>query len=167
MISSAATICTIPVTALKAEPFSLPWGSHVFARVRATNKYGSSADSSDGNGAMITTNPDRPINLREVYASRAPTTIGLIWEPAAFTGGDIIIDYRVNIAVQGQSFTVIASGLLNPEYTATGLTSGVIYEFRVESRNSYDYSAPSDVLTLLAAFKPEAPAAPTTTVIAN
>lgn len=47
------------------------------------------------------------------------------------------------------------------------MTSGVTYEFRVESRNSYDYSAPSDVLTLLAAFKPEAPEAPTTTVIAN
>jgi hypothetical protein len=167
MRSSTEITCTIPVTTLRAAPFTLAWGDHVYAKVFATNIYGNSDFSLPGNGAMITTNPDRPINLLEVYASRAPTTIGLIWEPAAFTGGDIIIDYRVSIAVQGQSFTVIASGLLDPEYTATGLTSGVIYEFRVESRNSYDYSAPSDVLTLLAAFKPEAPAAPTTTVIAN
>ena len=103
MISSPATTCTIPVTALKAAPFSLPWGSHVFAKVRAINKYGSSADSFEANGAMITTNPDHPIILSEVYTSRTPTTIGLIWEPAAFTGGDVIIDYRVNIAVQGES----------------------------------------------------------------
>jgi len=103
MISSPATTCTIPVTALKAAPFSLPWGSHVFAKVRAINKYGSSADSFEANGAMITTNPDHPINLSEVYTSRTPTTIGLIWEPPIFTGGDVIIDYRVNIAVQGEN----------------------------------------------------------------
>jgi hypothetical protein len=116
---------------------------------------------------MITTSPDAPINLIEVYASRDPTTIGLVWEAATFTGGDVIIDYRVNIAVQGGAFSVLVSGLATPAYTAVGLTSGVIYEFKVESRNSYDFSAYSDVLTLLAAFKPDAPSAPTTTVVTN
>jgi hypothetical protein len=52
-------------------------------------------------------------------------------------------------------------------YTATELTSGVIYEFKVESRNLYDYGSYSEVITMLAAFKPEAPPAPTTTTINN
>jgi hypothetical protein len=52
--------------------------------------------------------------------------------------------------------------LLTAEYTAINLTPGVIYEFKIESRNSYDYSSYSDVLTMLCAFKPEPPAAPTT-----
>ena len=79
----------------------------------------------------------------------------------------MIIDYRINIAEQGGAFSVLASGLLTPDYTATGLTSGTTYEFKVESRNSYGYSDYSEVLTLLAAFKPDQPAAPTTTTINN
>jgi len=43
------------------------------------------------------------------------------------------------------------------------LTAGVTYEFKVESRNSYSYSAYSDVLTLLCAFKPDPPLIVTTT----
>jgi len=64
--------------------------------------------------------------------------------------------------VQGGTFTILASNLLEPEYQAVDLTPGVIYEFKVQSRNSYDYSAFSATLTMLCAFKPEPPAAPTT-----
>ena len=162
-----AAQCTIPVSVLKVAPFDLPWGEHVFAKVLATNIYGSSELSLEGNGAMITTNPDPPINIAEDYSLRDPTTLGITWSPAAFTGGDVIIDYRINIAEQGGAFSVLASGLLTPDYTATGLTSGTTYEFKVESRNSYGYSDYSEVLTLLAAFKPGQPAAPTTTTINN
>jgi hypothetical protein len=95
------TECTIPVTALKAAPFSLPWGTNVHAKIVASNVYGDSAESVPGNGAYITTNPDPPINMIERYSDRSPTTLGLTWEPATFTGGDVIIDYRINIAVQG------------------------------------------------------------------
>ena len=63
-----ATECTIPVTALKAAPFSLAWGTNVHAKIVATNLYGSSAQSDAGFGAIITTNPDPPINLTEDYA---------------------------------------------------------------------------------------------------
>jgi len=62
----------------------------------------------------------------------------------------------------GSSFLVLASGVDSQQYTATSLTSGVIYQFKIEARNSYGFSDYSDVLTLLCAYKPEAPAAPTT-----
>ena len=39
------TQCTIPVTTLIAAPFSLPWGSSVFAKVSAKNAYGESIES--------------------------------------------------------------------------------------------------------------------------
>ena len=42
MTSSLLTTCTVPVLALKSEPFSLDWGSSVFVKVIATNGYGSS-----------------------------------------------------------------------------------------------------------------------------
>ncbi len=58
MSTSIATTCTIPVTALRASPFSLAWGSSVYAKVVAKNLYGSSLESSAGNDAVITTTPD-------------------------------------------------------------------------------------------------------------
>jgi hypothetical protein len=47
---------------------------------------------------------------------------------------------------------------------ATGLTPGTTYSFKVESRNSYDYSAYSLPFSILCAIEPEAPNAPTTTI---
>lgn len=91
----------------------------------------------------------------------------MTWEQAPFNGGTVIIDYRVNIAVAGEAFSILASGLLLPEYKATGLTPGVQYEFKVESRNSYSYSDYSTTLSMLNAFKPEAPAAPVTSRTTN
>lgn len=111
---------------------------------------------------MITTTPDAPVNLVENYSQRTKSTLGLTWEKADFIGGAIIEDYRIWMAEQGDDFSVLASGLIDPEYLATGLTFGVTYEFKVESRNSYSYSPYSDTLTLLCAFKPDPPLVITT-----
>lgn len=163
--------CVIPVAVLKAEPFSLPWGTNVHARLYATNSEGDSEMSDVGNGAIITTYPDKPINFIEYYPTRDVVnrvgTLGMTWEEAAFNGGAAIIDYRVSIAVQGQAFEYLATGLLTPEYTAINLTPGVTYEFKVQSRNSYDYSDYSEVLTMLMAFVPEEPDAPVTYRVTN
>jgi hypothetical protein len=59
---------------------------------------------------------------------------------------------------------VLASGLNQPQFTATGLTFGKVYEFKVESRNSYSYSTLSNTLALLCAFVPDPP---TTVLSAN
>jgi hypothetical protein len=62
---------------------------------------------------------------------------------------------------------VIATNVVNPYYIAVGLSSGILYQFKVESRNSYGYSLSSDSVTLLCAFKPDAPATVTTTNVGN
>jgi hypothetical protein len=167
MTVSTAVTCVIPVTVFKSAPFDLPWGASIYAKVIATNIYGDSLESDEGNGAYITTYPDPPTDLTEDYSQRTPTVLAFTWTPPVFTGGDVIIDYRVNIAEQGGVYSILAAGITETTYTATDLTSGVIYEFKVESRNSYDHGPYSEVITMLAAFKPEAPDAPTTTTINN
>jgi hypothetical protein len=42
---STALTCTVPVSTLRAEPYSLEWGSSVYAKVVATNAYGDSLAS--------------------------------------------------------------------------------------------------------------------------
>ena len=51
----------------RAAPYSLEWGVGVYAKVIAINIYNDSIESLEGNGAVITTTPDAPINLVEVY----------------------------------------------------------------------------------------------------
>jgi hypothetical protein len=58
MTTSILTTCTIPVTVLRAAPYSLEWGDSVFVKIIAKNLYGDSVESLEGNGAYITTNPD-------------------------------------------------------------------------------------------------------------
>jgi hypothetical protein len=68
MTLSTDTVCSVPVSVLRNAPYSLAWGSSVYAKVIATNIYGDSVVSNEGNGAIITTNPDPPTSLLEEYA---------------------------------------------------------------------------------------------------
>jgi len=157
MTSSTAVTCTVPVSIFTASPYSLAWGSSIYVKVIATNLYGDSTESSEGNGAVITTSPDAPTSLVENTSQRTKSALGLTWSAGSSNGGATIIDYRISMAESGGSFSVLATGLTSAEYLATGLTSGTNYEFKVESRNSYGYSAFSSTTTLLCAYVPEAP----------
>lgn len=80
MSSSLQVSCTIPVTVFRTEPYSLPWGSSVYAKVIAKNIYGNSVESDEGNGAIIVTTPDAPINLAEDYSQRTKSQLAITWE---------------------------------------------------------------------------------------
>jgi hypothetical protein len=53
----------MPLTELYAFPFSMILGDHIFAKVLATNLYGSSLYSVPGDGAAIVYLPDAPLYL--------------------------------------------------------------------------------------------------------
>lgn len=55
--------CLVPVATVKNLPYELEWNTGVYANVQAFNEYGNSATSLTGNGAIITTTPDYPVNL--------------------------------------------------------------------------------------------------------
>jgi len=59
----------------------------------------------------------------------------------------------------------LASGVLQTTYTATGLTYGLVYKFKVEAQNGFGYSDFSEEISILCASFPEKPNAPTTSVI--
>ena len=46
-------------------PFNFDWGQSIYAKIIASNAYGDSAESDVGNGAILMTKPDAPINLAE------------------------------------------------------------------------------------------------------
>jgi hypothetical protein len=87
--------CTIPFDDLRATPFDLLWGSHIYAKIAAINLMGSSSFSVAGNGAQITREPDPPTNIvKDTLVSNA-ITIGIIWDNGVESGGLDVLDYRV------------------------------------------------------------------------
>ena len=59
--------CTVLISTLRAAPYSLPYGQSIYIKVRASNLVGDS-DYQIGNGAILVTIPDAPVNLADVTA---------------------------------------------------------------------------------------------------
>lgn len=140
------------------------WGEHIWVKVIANNIVGPSVESNPGNGAMIITAPDAPLNVLEQTQYRTKSILSIKWDEGAANGGTPVIDYRVSIAenLVGE-FTSIVDGLQATSFTIVSLNFGIIYDFKIESRNIYGYSEFSEILTLLCAYKPEPTPAPWTT----
>lgn len=101
--------------------------------------------------------PDAPINLAEVEASRTASSITLEWEDGTSDGGATVIDYRVSFDQALATYVVRATEVLTQSYTATGLTAGLTYKFKIEARNTYGYSVYSTEVAILCATVPSIP----------
>lgn len=55
--------CHITISTLRAAPYLVDGGDHVWAKVSAVNVYGESELSAEGNNAYYTRTPDAPIDL--------------------------------------------------------------------------------------------------------
>ena len=168
MNNDPSLTCSVPVATLTSSPYSLAWGSDVYATVVAKNLYGESLESPAGNGDKVITNPDAPVNFSEDQTLRAATSLGLQWEEGTANGGTPVIDYEISYdEASGSTYVVLASNILENTYLVEGLTSGLTYKFKVKARNVFGLSAFSSELSLLAAYKPDSPNPPVTSVIDN
>ena len=91
----AARKCTVPISVLTAQPFSLTIGNSIFAKLVAINYYGESSESIAGNGAIVLLVPDAPILLQDNTAVTTAYVIGFTWQDSFSTGGSPIIDYKI------------------------------------------------------------------------
>ncbi len=147
---------------MRTAPFTLNWGAKVYAKILGYNIFGNSAVSDEGFDAVILTYPDAPTRLKETAELRTKTSITFSWSDGASDGGSPIIDYRVNFDQSLASYVVRATGVTSKSFTVNGLTTGLTYKFKVESRNSFDYSAMSEEIAIICATNPSVPLAPTT-----
>ena len=113
------------------------------------------------------TEPDAPINLANVPEITNGSQIGLEWEDGASDGGAEVLDYKITWDQGTNDQTVLVEFLNALSYTVTGLTAGVTYAFKVQSRNRIGYSDYSTPVSILAAQGPDTPAAPSTSFIGD
>ena len=88
--------CSIPIYMLRDWPFSLEWGSSISASLVAVNSYGDSDMSEFGNGAIITTFPDAPVNLQDIVELRTESQLVFSWEEGPANGGATVTAYSVS-----------------------------------------------------------------------
>ena len=100
------------------------------------------------------TYPDAPTKLKEIVELRTKTSISFSWSDGASDGGSRIIDYRVNFDQALGSYVIRAAGITSKSFTANGLTAGLTYKFKVEARNSFDYSEMSQEIAIICATIP-------------
>lgn len=130
----------------------------MYVKFSATNAVGTSSFSEAAGGAIIITNPDAPASLQNNDAITNYESIGLTWQEGASNGGSSIIDYRISYdnGIDG-NLVILASNVVETQYTASGLTSDIIYTFKIEARNAYGYSGYSSDISIRAASVPDAP----------
>ena len=105
--------CSVPLNTLVVPPYSLPWGSEVYARVTSINIVGESLPSTEGNGAIILAVPNAPLNLVNVPEITSGRQIGLQWDKAAEEGGTGVLDFTINYAdSNGGTYSVYQAGVL-------------------------------------------------------
>lgn len=62
------------------------------------------------------------------------------WLEGAANGGTPVIDYTVWYDQGTDSYTELVSGITDLKYTATTLTMGTLYKFKIQSRNAFGLS---------------------------
>ena len=87
--------CSVLVSTLRLAPFSLSWGTSVYATLTASNIYGESSVSDAGNGAIIITYADPPKDLAETVSQRTASSITFTWNEGDANGGSTVTDYRL------------------------------------------------------------------------
>jgi hypothetical protein len=141
-----------------ASPYDLPWGSEVYAKVSAINIVGSSEYSLEGNGGIILTVPDAPIELSSDPLINSATQIGILWTEGTENGGATVLDYSISYAPVADSTYTTISSVTDLVYTITSLSAGTQYKIKVQARNIYGLSLDSEEITVLAGQIPDAPA---------
>jgi hypothetical protein len=123
-----------------ASPYNLVYDDGIYAKLLATNLYGSSTVSNSGNGALVVVVPDAPITLTKNTALSSESVITFSWTQAAFDGGETVIDYRI-IYDQAEGWYINLDTTTETSYSTTiELSKGSTYSFVVEARNSVGYS---------------------------
>jgi hypothetical protein len=110
--------------------------------------------------------PAAPILLQNEPSGTSKTTARFSWSDGE-NGGKVITDYKIYSDNASGNWAEIASGITERVYTASGLSSGLIYKFKVQARNSVGFGPLSEAVSILTAVVPDAPDAPTTSTVAN
>ena len=160
---------TIPSTAssytVDSNTNSVMTGSAYSFVVIAVNVVGDSIESDTLENVIAGTPPGVPLNLlRAEGVTPEDTKITLDWEAPTSDGGSAITGYTLywnQGSLSEASELLTQTGALITFHTATGLTRGTSYKFKVLATNVVSDGQPTSTVSIVSA---QAPGVPTTIV---
>lgn len=84
----------------------------MLVNIVATNLYGHSIVSNDGNGALIKLVPDAPVDLVNDLTVTSDSVVRITWSDGVSNGGSSVLDYRISYDQSTGSFIQLATGVL-------------------------------------------------------
>ena len=136
-------------------------GTEYTFKVRAVNTHGDGAESAAKKATPATT-PAAPTGLSATDTDQASGAVKLTWTAPTTTGGSAITGYKYS-KDNGTNWST--TGTTTASYTATGLTNGTAYTFKVRAVNRKGDGTASAAATATPTTVPSAPrsltAAPT------
>jgi hypothetical protein len=134
---SDAAGCTLSSTTPSCTATGLINGTTYFFQVAAINAVGTGSYSTASAGVTPATVPGAPAN---VTGTAGNAQVALSWTAPASYGGSAITGYHVQQATSANGTYLDAAGCVQnsttPSCTATGLTNGTAYFFKVAAINS-------------------------------
>jgi hypothetical protein len=150
---------TTPVTATSLAVTDLAAGTKYYFEVTAVNPAGEGAPSNEAN-ATTTGPPGAPAGL---VATRGNGQVSLSWGPPVSTGGSPVTGYDVYMSTASGSRGTELTTVTATTYTATGLSNGTKYYFRVIAVNALGQGPASAQVSAVPAL-PTAPPPPPVSV---
>lgn len=149
------TQCTVQISTLKADPFSLEHEMPIYAKIVAINTIGESDASDQGTGSSIFVPevPGAPISLQPTPSEITRTQASFTWSDST-NGGKPILSYKILSDQATGTWIELATGIVSKDYISTGLTQGLTYSFKVEAYNQVGYGTSSAEIAILTAIVP-------------
>ncbi len=143
-----------PVTGTSYTVTGLAVGAKYYFEVTAVNPAGEGAPSNLAS-ATTTGPPGAPVGL---VAEGGNAQVSLAWAPPTSNGGSPVTGYNVYLSTAPGSKGTDLATVTTPSYTATGLTNGTKYYFRVTALNALgEGPASAQVSVTPAVMPPPAP----------
>lgn len=90
--------------------------------------------------------PSAPGNVNSLAASRGAGSVLLTWLPPTNSGTAAIVNYYIYQKLTSASvWSLLSNSQVSPNFTATGLTPGSSYDFKVQANNGLSLGAGSEV----------------------
>ncbi len=135
-------------------------------KIKSNNAYGLSLTYSNDVSIRAASAPTAPLALTNDVTVTASGIVGLTWSQPNSDGGSPVIDYQISYKIATGEYSLPAT-VSATSYTASSLTAGVVYTFKVAARSSVGLGVDSSELNVIAAAIPGVPASPSTTVVSN
>lgn len=162
--------CFVPLSVLRAAPFSLEFDELISVKARAYNQFGwAEFNQLNDEGARVQSEPSTIDSISLIAPTSTLSTLVVEWPEVTEDGNSPILSYHLQVFVDGVWTDVkgqTGSEDVSTIYTIDGLMQDSLYPVRARALNAHGWSEWSSDYIFHTSTRPNQPL-PATTVLMN